>query len=69
MIANLSLPAVLMDKGIVLGTESEVAIRSSMPFVQFRFVTSVRSPVGRCDEILIPTADTFVFTTYASSLP
>lgn len=33
--------AVLMDKGIVIGAEHEVATRHNLPFVMFRHTTSV----------------------------
>jgi hypothetical protein len=35
------LTAVLMDKGIIIGVEHELAIRSNLPFVLFRHSTSV----------------------------
>ena len=34
-------PAVLMDKGIIIGVEHEAAARYSLPFVMFRIITSV----------------------------
>jgi hypothetical protein len=40
-IRNKQYAAVLMDKGIVLGAESEHVIRNTFSFVQFRTVTSV----------------------------
>jgi hypothetical protein len=39
--SNLGL-AVLMDKGIIIGAEHEVATRLKLPFVMFRHATSVR---------------------------
>ena len=33
--------AVLMDKGIIIGAENELATRSNLPFVIFRHATSV----------------------------
>ena len=33
--------AVLMDKGIIIGAEYEIAARSNLPFVMFRHATSV----------------------------
>jgi hypothetical protein len=39
---SITLPAVLMDKGIIIGVEHELAIRSNLPFVLFRHATSVR---------------------------
>lgn len=33
--------ACLMDKGIIIGVEHEIAVRSSLPFVLFRHTTSV----------------------------
>ena len=35
------LSAALMDKGIIIGVEHELAIRSNLPFVLFRQSTSV----------------------------
>lgn len=34
--------ACLMDKGIIIGVEHEVAARPTLPFVLFRHSTSVR---------------------------
>lgn len=41
-VADSTLLAVLMDKGIIIGAEHEVAARSTLPFVIFRHATSVR---------------------------
>ena len=37
--------ACLMDKGIIIGVEHEIASRSTLPFVLFRHTTSVK--IGR----------------------
>lgn len=38
---TISSVAVLMDKGIIIGAEHEIATRSNLPFVMFRHATSV----------------------------
>jgi hypothetical protein len=40
----LTFSAVLMDKGIIIGVEHEVATRTNLPFVMFRHATSVSPP-------------------------
>lgn len=63
------LVAVLMDKGIIIGVEHEVATRMTLPFVMFRHNTSVRRSTEPIDSPtqLIPNRHIFSFITSSAS--
>lgn len=41
IVTDMHIAAVLMDKGIIIGVEHEIATRGSLPFVMFRIVPTV----------------------------
>lgn len=57
--------AVLMDKGIIIGTEQEILVRPSLPFAIFRLNTNVRH-VSREVQPLMFHSPTFSFIIFSA---
>lgn len=57
-----SSPAVLMDKGIIVGVDQETSLRRSLDFAVFRIITTVRSLA--CPRSLASTDSFFLLQTH-----